>query len=135
MEWRLVGRTESARSVAASRGDALEQVPNTRWREVLSEFVEDYKGAPVSIQIVEVGGCSRTLEVGTNEDLRLMSIVAEPCEGALKVRLYAHKHPGAEIAQIEFSGGVELARAPARFWIRAADGFSMEVRVSCLSAR
>lgn len=119
-------------------GAPSERVPRGRWGSVLSDFASDHKGSPVSIRVVETDGTSHLLDATSSSELRLMSLGAEERDGEHVVLLFAHKHPGAEIAQVEFSGAVGLEAREACLSVLAEDGCRMEVRVSgriCLEPR
>lgn len=111
-------------------GPLAGRVPRGRWKSVLSGFADDHKGAPVSIRVVNAQGKTRQLDATSSSELRLMSMGAEERDGDQVVLLFAHRHPGAEIAHVEFSGVVDLEARGASLSVLAEDGCRMEVRVS-----
>ncbi|NLE86442.1 MAG: hypothetical protein GX607_08595 [Myxococcales bacterium] len=111
-------------------GTLGERVPRGRWQAVLAEFAGDHKGSPVSIRVVNAHGEARLLDATASSELRLMSMGAEERDGDQVVLLFAHRHPGAEIAHVEFSGAVDLEARGASLSVLANDGCRMEVRVS-----
>lgn len=114
--------------------DVAAVISEGRWHEVFTRFVATYKGAPLSIRVVEADGSSRALDPSASVELRLMSIGEEVRKDARVVVLFVHKYPGAQIAQIEFSHAVHLEQDRAKLTVEAADGCRMEVHASGMGA-
>lgn len=121
---------ESDRRGTDSAAAARRGVPAEDWGRVLTGFAAEHQGEALAIQVVDPRGDAHPVEASENLELRLLGLGTEERGGDQVVLLLAHKHPGAEIAQIEFSGAVGLEEQPGGLSVRADDGARLEVRVS-----
>lgn len=105
-------------------------MPAEHWGGVLAGFAEQHHGETLAIQVVDARGDAHPVEPSEHLELRLVGLGDEEREGDHVILLLAHKHPGAEIAQIEFAGAVGLEERPGWLCVHGEDGARLEVRVS-----